>query len=93
MNVPRFFKLPKHRQFNYQPIYYDPAKEEREKRNLEIERELGIKKEGETYTPSLRRGTMRHYFQAQKRSRRNSNLRLILIMTFLFFLAYMLLYR
>ena len=27
-----FFKRPKPRQFNYQPMYYDPAKEEAEER-------------------------------------------------------------
>jgi hypothetical protein len=28
-----FFKRPKPRSFNYQPMYYDPAKEEAEERN------------------------------------------------------------
>ncbi|MCQ2226346.1 MAG: hypothetical protein MJZ01_00345 [Bacteroidales bacterium] len=33
-----FFKLPKHRVFEYRPLYYDPEKEQREQRR----RELGL---------------------------------------------------
>ena len=42
MGIPRFFKLPKHKQFNYQPLYYDPIKEAKEVRKKSIGRELGI---------------------------------------------------
>ncbi len=94
MNIPRFFKIPRHRQFNYQPLYYDPEKEEREERNREIKRELGIKDEEEgEYRPTIRRGSMKAYFKGNKRARRNSNLRLVLIIIFLLFLAYFLLYK
>lgn len=31
-----FFKLPKHKVFEYQPLYYDPEKERREKRRKEL---------------------------------------------------------
>ncbi len=93
MNIPRFFKIPRHREFNYQPIYYNPEKEEREERNRGIKRELGIKEEGKEYRPIIRRGSMKTYFKGNKRAARNSNLRLILIIAFLFFVAYLLLYR
>lgn len=93
MNIPRFFKIPSHRQFNYQPLYFDPEKEEREQRNKDIKKELGIKEEGEAYSPGIRRGAMKSYFKANKRSTRNSNLRLVLIVFFLLFVAYYLLYR
>jgi hypothetical protein len=93
MNIPRFFKTPRHRQFNYMPRYYDPDKEEREERNREIRRELGIKDEKDEYRPSIRRGSMRSYFKGNKRATRNSNIRLVLIIVFLLFLAYTLLYR
>jgi hypothetical protein len=93
MNIPRFFKIPRHRQFNYQPLYYNPEKEERDKRVREIEREMGIAKEGKEYKPTIRRGSMKSYFKANKRAERNSNLRLVLIIVFLLFLAYFLLYK
>jgi hypothetical protein len=32
-----FFKRPKPRQFNYKPIYYDPAKEEAEERKKALD--------------------------------------------------------
>ncbi|MGC9341576.1 MAG: hypothetical protein ACP5E3_02660 [Bacteroidales bacterium] len=93
MNIPRFFKIPRHRQFNYQPLYYDPEKEEREKRNRELKREMGLGEEGKEYKPTIRRGSMKTYFKANKRAERNSNLRLVLIIVFLLFLAYFLLYK
>jgi len=93
MNIPRFFKIPRHRQFNYQPLYYDPNKEEREERNREIKRDLGLTDEKREYRPTIRRGSMRAYFKGNKRSERNSNIRLVLIIIFLLFLAYFLLYK
>lgn len=93
MNIPRFFKIPRHRQFNYQPLYYNPEKEERESRNQEIRKEMGIVEVEKEYKPTIRRGSMQSYFKANKRATRNSNLRLVLIIVFLLFLAYFLLYK
>lgn len=93
MNIPRFFKIPRHRQFNYNPVYYDPEKEEREERRREIKREMGIKDEESEYHPTIKRGSMKAYFKGNKRAERNSNLRLVLIIVFLLFVAYLLLYR
>ena len=92
MQGPRIFKLPKHRQFDYQPLYYDPEKEERETRIKEIKAELGLKLEGK-YSPGINRGSMRHYIKNQKRVKRNMNIRLAIILTILFLFAYFLLYR
>jgi len=93
MNIPSFFKIARHRQFNYNPVYYDPEKEEREERRREIKREMGIKDEEGEYRPTIKRGSMKTYFKGNKRAERNSNLRLILIIGFLLFVAYLLLYR
>jgi len=38
-----FFKTPKHRVFNYNPIYWDPEKEEREER-LNPQKKAGLKR-------------------------------------------------
>ncbi len=60
-----FFKLPKHRVFNYTPRYYDPEKEKLEERKREIAHELGVKleedasKENEPYRPNIK-GKMQH---------------------------------
>lgn len=94
MRIISIFKLPRHRQFDYQPLYYDPKREERERRNRYIKEELGIQnKEEDHYVPGIKRGSMRHYIKSQKRASRNSNIRLIVIMSILFFLAYLLLYK
>lgn len=57
-----FFKVPQHRVFNYQPLYYDPEKERREQRK----KELGLDDEeaeadGASYTTGslIRSGGMR----------------------------------
>lgn len=73
-------------------MYYDAEGEERKARNQAIKEELGIKNEGE-YKTGITRGSMRHYIKNQKRSKRNSNVRLIIILAILFFFAYILLIR
>lgn len=94
MAIPRLFKLPSYRQFDYQPLYYNADREEREMRNREIARELGLKEaDNSTYTPGIQRGSMRNYIKSQKRSSRKSNLRLIIILFVLFLIAYLILYR
>ncbi len=92
MGIPRFFKLPKHKQFNYQPLYYDPDKEAREARKKRIARELGVDPEKE-YTPNIARGSMREYFKREKEVRVRSNIRLLFIIIILFFITYLLLFR
>lgn len=93
MNIPRFFKTPRHRQFSYQPLYYNPEKEEREIRIKELKRELGIEEPVNEYKPGIRRGSMKAYFKGNKRAERNSNLRLVLIIIFLLFVSYFLLFK
>jgi len=43
-----FFKTPSHRVFTYQPLYYDPEKEKREKRAIQLRaiREEEMRKKG-----------------------------------------------
>ncbi len=94
MAIPRFFKLPKHKRFDYQPLYYDPAKEEREERNRAIASDLGIKEEpGNGYRPAIRRGSMKSVRFRNTKVNRQSNVRLVLIIIFLFFVAWMILFR
>ena len=92
MGIPRLFKLPQNKRFNYQPLYYDPDKEVRIGREKSIARELGIKGDGE-YKPGISKGSMREYFKRDKRVRKQSNVRLIIIAAVLFLIAYLLLFK
>jgi hypothetical protein len=92
MGIPRFFKLPKNKRFNYQPLYYNPEKEERENRNRMIAKELGIESD-KLYTPKIKHGSFRSVYKKEHKVNRMSNIRLVLIIIVLLFLAYLILYR
>lgn len=90
------FKLPKYNYFNYQPRYYDPEKEARDERTAVILSEMGVKDENtEEVEPTYRatiKGKMRHYYSPRAKSNKQSNIRLLLIAGFLFFLSYFLIF-
>ncbi|MFW5656217.1 MAG: hypothetical protein ACOCXS_00920 [Bacteroidota bacterium] len=95
MAIPRLFKIPRHRQFNYRPIYYNAEKEELQERIKKIEQEYGKKQEskvGKEYRPSIRRGIMRGNYRQVTKAKRQSNIRLIVILLVLFALAYYIFY-
>ncbi len=94
MAIIQFFKLPRHKKFNYQPLYYNPEKEEQEGRRKRIEHEMGIHLEDSTgYKTTITRGSMRHYFYKNEKARKQSNLRLVVIILILLFAAYLILFR
>lgn len=94
MGIPSLFKTPRHRQFNYRPIYYNQQKEELQERIRKIEQEMGVnKKEDSNYRPGIQRGQMRGHFRDVKRLKRQSNVRLLIILLALFALAYYLIYN
>ncbi len=88
MGIPRFFKIPQHKQFHYEPIYYDERKERLEERIRQIEAEHGIKKEGEEPVRTLRKGSFSHYYERRRKVQRYSTTRLIIIIIFLLFVSY-----
>lgn len=92
MGVGSFFKLPKYSVFNYQPLYYDPEKERREARRkeLRIERGKDIDIDSELSTEERIRGRMRYRIPPVKRAKRNSNYRLLGILSFLLLLVWLL---
>ncbi len=47
----------------------------------------------EGYSPIISKGAMREYFRKEQAVRKRSNLRLIIIMMVLFFIAYLILFR
>jgi hypothetical protein len=95
MAIPRFFKIPRHRTFNYQPIFYNPEKEDRNTRIKEIKREMGIIEESKkgAHQTTIQRGSMRNYFHKPEKVRRQSNLRLVIIIVILLFIAYLILFK
>jgi len=94
MGIPRFIKLPKHKTFNYSPRYWDPEKEEREERIRRIKQEMGIDVPSDPNRTTIKRGSFRQASQKAKvRATRGSNIRLLIILAVLFFLAYLLFYR
>lgn len=93
MTISGFFGKYKHKKFNYIPRYYDPQKEDLEERIRNIERKMGVK-EGEAYRPTIRKGQMTNYFNWKTRkSQKRSNIRLIVILLVLFFIAYLFIYN
>jgi len=87
MGIPSFFKVPQHRQFHYEPIYYDERKERLEERIREIEQQYGIKN-GEQSERAIRKGSFSHYYDRRKKTQRFSTTRLIIIIAFLIFISY-----
>ncbi len=97
--VGRFFRLPKIRQYQYQPRYYDERKEALDKRIAQIKAEMGIdsdQPEGNKYFrgdyKSHIKGQMRGYFKHARREKRTSNIRLLLILLVLLALAWYIIY-
>ncbi len=94
MGIPRMFKLPKHKTFNYVPRYYDPEKEEMEERRKKLARELGQDTLNEDYVPgeAIRHGAMRGFFQKKEKANIQSPIRVIIILAILLALAYWILF-
>lgn len=89
MGMPRFFKVPRHKQFHYEPFYYDERKEKLEERIKQIEMEHGIEGEIER-SRTITKGSFSHYFDRKKKTQGYSATRLILITIFLLFVSYFL---
>ncbi len=80
-----FFKTPRHKKFNYKPVYYDKKKEEREKRQ-----KAALEEDHKNYEKALRdRLQMRWKRTAGARTRRASNQRLVVIFVVMFVLVYL----
>lgn len=91
MGVPRFIKLPGHKQFNYSPRYWDQEKEEREGRIRQIKAEMGIDVPSDPNRTTIKRGSFRQARQqAKTKASRSSNIRLAIILAVLLLLAYLL---
>ncbi len=93
-----FIKIPRHRKFTYDPIYYNPEAEERKERERRIRQEMGLpveeQQDGRGYQERIRGGMRRRIkssFEVTRKERKKSSLRLIIILILLFILFYYLL--
>ncbi len=94
MGIPRFIKLPGYKRFEYSPRYWDPEKEERQDRIRQIKAEMGIDIPSDPNRSTIKRGSFRQARQKTKiKATRNSNIRLVVILAVLFFLAYIIFFR
>ncbi len=84
-----FFKTPKNKKYNYKPLYYDPRKEEREKRL-----KSALEDTNSEYGEALRdRIQMRWKRTTAKKDQKSSNQRLIIILLIISLLAYLVFLR
>ncbi|MDD2634128.1 MAG: hypothetical protein PHW82_01360 [Bacteroidales bacterium] len=94
MGVGSFFKLPQYNVFDYKPRFYDPEEEERKARRRELRDLRGnsqIDIEDKEYKPgSTIKGSFRPKMPRTSYRTRSSSIRLFVIMSVLFFLAYLL---
>jgi len=80
-----FFKTPKPKQFNYIPRYYDPEKEELEKRK----KELGLLGEGDAHQYLKAQMRRRWRADAHQRADRSSAVRVFIYLMILFLTVYL----
>jgi hypothetical protein len=95
MAIFRFFKLPKHRRYEYIPRYWDPDKEEREARLKEL-RLLGEEDEIEAMKSRISSGFKRKSRAAEgfrRKQVRRSNMILIATIFILLLLSYIFIIR
>ena len=96
--IGKFFHTPRSKQFNINPRFYDPEKEERDDRERRIKEEMGIVEEsvddGKPFRPNLK-GQFRNpdgwQAKSSESARRSQNKRLIwlvVILTLVFYLFF-----
>lgn len=68
MKIPSIFRLPAHQRFEIQPRYYDPVKEDIEKRTDRIRKQLENEKNG------LKTESIREAYKARGGSSRSADL-------------------
>ena len=91
MGMIGFFKIPKPRQFNYKPVFYDANKEELKEREQVIKQELGLTDENDPRV-SIRNRIRREYNRKRNvGTDRKSSLRLVIIIMILLAIAYFIL--
>jgi len=89
-----FMKIPRHRVFKHEPVYYDEAKERQESREFRARDELGLLSDEEVkmgYAGRIKGGfrgkKTKSLYEVNRSAKRRSNLRLIIILVILILLV------
>jgi 2'-5' RNA ligase len=93
MAIPGLFKVPKNKEFKFIPRYYDERKEKLQERIRTIEAEMGIKSNKVKYHSGITRGSMRGNRDRVRSAKKQSNIRLLVILGFLVILIYFIFFR
>ena len=93
MALPSFFKLQQHKTFNYSPRYYDERKEKMQERIKSAEIEMGINSDKQGYQTRITRGSMRGYITRAGEEKKQSNVRLMIILGAIVLLVYIMFFR
>lgn len=88
-----FFHQPAIRKFNYKPLYFDPAKEELEKRRRTVLGKEEMIEEAKMGTHASRiKGAMKHkhisFAELAKKEQKKSTIRVVVIIVILSLIAY-----
>jgi len=89
MALLNIFTTPRIRRFEYKPVYWDPAKEQREERLERVKHELGITEESNVYKPAIRRGVFREQRKTLLHERQNRIIWISFIVLILVALLYL----
>jgi hypothetical protein len=87
MGMISLFRIPKPKQFKYEPIFYDERKEALKQREQQIKQELGIADETLPRISNIK-GKFKSQFKRNKTADKKSNVRLAIILVVLIVLAY-----
>ena len=93
MALPSFFKIQQHKTFEYRPRYYDERKEKMQERIKSAEKELGINNGEQKYQTRITRGSMRGYMTKATAEKKQSNVRLLIILGAIGLLLYIMFFR
>lgn len=97
MGISSFFRTPEYNVFHYRPRYYDAEKEERKERLRQLRIEMGKNpdfdlEEEDLNKPGARiKGSFKNRVSYRTYRQRSSTIRFIVILGFLFFIAYLIL--
>jgi len=88
----QFLYTPRNKRFTYRPRYWDEEKEELDNRVKRIRQEMGMLDENAPFVPHIKGQMKAGYFKKAQEAKRNSTIRLFVILLILGGLTYYLLF-
>jgi hypothetical protein len=87
----QFFHLQKSKRFSYKPRYYNEMEERRKEREERIDKEIEAERLGKPIRVS--KEDMANYIRIARRTKKKSNVRLLVILALLFLIFYLFLFN